>query len=694
MKEYPTEKIRNIGLISHATVGKTTLAEAILFTAGVTNRMGTIDDGSTVSDYHPDEIERKFSISTSLMHCFWNDHKINIVDPPGYPDFIGEVYGAMRVIDTAIVLVNAVAGIEVGTETVYKIADQNNVARIFFVNRLDKEHADFDKTVNSIQESFGKKAVPVHLAVNPGEAFNQFIDLISMKLVTVDDKGKATLGDIPGDWQDRANSAREALIESVAECDDELIEKFFEAGELTTEELQAGLRSGIATRQIFPILCGAAAKAIGVPQLLDFIIHYAPDPSYIEEVVGTKPGSDEEVRFPAKSDAPLAVQIFKTMSEMHLGEMSLFRVFSGTFQSGNEYFNSTRNATEKVGQIYVLNGKQRSEVGKLPAGDLGAVVKLKNTHTGDTLCEKSNPIVLPEIKFPDPVIRVALEPKSKGDEDKIGAGLSAIHEEDPSLSVAFDPELHQTIIAGQGELHLDIVVKRLQEKYNVQVEMVEPKIPYRETIRGRAEGQSKYKKQSGGRGQYGDVFLRLEPLPRGSEFEFVDQIVGGVVPSKYIPAVEKGIREAMAEGVIAGYPVVDVKVTLYDGSYHSVDSSDMAFKIAASMGFKKLFKEANPVILEPIYDVEVVVPEEYMGDVMGDISSRRGKIVGTSTEGQFQVIKAKVPLAELYKYSTKLRSLTQGRGIHRRKFSHYEEVPREIQEKLVEEYNKAREQGS
>ena len=694
MKEYPTEKIRNIGLISHATVGKTTLADAILFTAGVVNRIGSVDDGTTVSDYHADEIERKFSISTSLMHAFWNDHKINIVDTPGYSDFVGEVHGAMRVVDTAVVLVNAVAGIEVGTESVYKIAAENNAARIFFVNRCDKEHADFDQCVNAIRESFGNKAIPVQLAVNPGEGFNTIIDLISMKALTFDEKGKATAGDIPGEWQDRAQEARENLIEAVAETDDELLEKFFDAGELSEQELQAGLRKGIASREIFPILCGAASSAKGVGQLLDFVVQYCPDPSFIGEVVGTKPGSDEEVRFPANTDAPVAVQIFKTMSEMHLGEMSLFRVFSGKVQSGHEYFNATRNSTEKVGQIYLLNGKSRSEVGQLPAGDLGAVVKLRDTHTGDTLCEKSHPIVLPAIQFPEPVIRVALEPKTKGDEDKIGVGLSALQKEDPSIVVSVDPELHQTIVAGQGELHLDIVVKRLQEKYNVQVEMVEPKIPYRETIRSKAEGQSKYKKQTGGRGQYGDVFLRLEPLPRGSEFEFVDQIVGGVVPSKYIPAVEKGVREAMAEGVIAGYPVVDVKVTLYDGSYHSVDSSDMAFKIAASMGFKKLFKEANPVILEPIYDVEVVVPEEYMGDVMGDISSRRGKIIGTEAEGHFQVIKAKVPLAELYKYSTKLRSLTQGRGIHRRKFSHYEEVPREIQDKLVEEYNKAREQGS
>ena len=694
MKEYPTEKIRNIGLMSHATAGKTTLADALVFAAGVVTRIGSVDDGTTVSDYHEFEIERKFSISTSLLHCFWKDHKVNIVDTPGYSDFNGEVYGAMRVIDTAVVPINAVAGVEVGTDTVVKIAKRNDVARIFFVNRCDKEHADFDKAVKSIREAYGNSAVPIQLAINPGESFHSAIDLISMKLVEFSDKGEATVHDIPAELRAEAEAAHETLVEAVAECDDALLEKFFEAGELTPEEFQQGLRAGIATKQLFPILCGAAAKGFGAAQLLDFVTKYCPDPAAGGEIVGTRPGSDEEIRVPVSADSPFSALVFKTMSERHLGEMSLFRVCSGTLKSGQEAFNPNRNITEKIGQLYVLNGKQRSEVGALPAGDLGAVVKLRDTHTGNTLTEKSNPILLPEIKFPNPVIRTAIAAKSKGDEDKIVSGLSTLHEEDPSLAVVIDPELHQTIIFGQGELHLGIAVQRLVDKYGVQVEMIEPKIPYREAIRSKAEGQSKYKKQSGGRGQYGDAHLRLEALPRGEQFEFVNKIVGGAVPSKYIPAVEKGVREAMDEGVIAGFPVVDVKVTLYDGSYHSVDSSDMAFKIAASMGFKKLFRQASPVILEPIYDIEVIVPEEFMGDVMGDISSRRGKILGTESEGQFQVVKAKVPLGELYKYSTKLRSLTQGRGLHRRKFSHYEEVPREVQEKLVEEYSKAREQGS
>lgn len=691
MKEYSTDKLRNVVLCSHATAGKTTLADALLFSAGVINRIGSIDDGTTTSDYHADEIERKFSISASLLHCSRQDHKINVIDAPGYSDFIGEVYGAMRAADTAVILLNAVSGIEVGTETVWKIAEQEQIPRLFFVNRCDKEHADFNACASQLQEAFGHKAIPVQLAVNPGEGFGKIIDLIENKLYTFADGGKATVSDIPADLAEIAGPAREALIEAVAECDDALLEKFFENGELTTEELKSGLRKGIIGKQIFPILAGSAVRAIGSAALLDFIVEYCPHPGEVRELIATRRGTSDTVTLSATSDAPFAAQVFKTLSEQHLGEMSFFRVFSGKLATGTEVFNASLGQNEKIGQIYLINGKQRTEIAHLPAGDIGAAVKLRNTHTGNTLCAKGENLVLPEIKFPDPVIRAALEPKAKGDEDKISTGLTTLHEEDPTFKFVHDPELHQIIISGQGELHLDIVVKRLSDRFGVQVEMVEPRIPYRETIRGTAQGQSKYKKQSGGRGQYGDVHLKLEPLPRGAEFEFVDQIVGGVVPGKYIPAVEKGVREAMEEGVVAGYKVVDIRVTLYDGSYHSVDSSDMAFKIAASMGFKKLFKEANPVILEPIYEVEIRVPEEYMGDVMGDISSRRGKILGMEAEGAFQVIKAHVPLAELYKYSTRLRSLTQGKGIHRRKFSHYAEVPADIQQKLIQAYNESRE---
>ncbi len=691
MKEYSTEMIRNVALISHATVGKTSLAEAMLFSAKAINRMGTIDDGSTASDYHQDEIDRKFSISTTLLHCEWKDCKINIVDTPGYSDFVGEVVGALGVVETAVVLVNAVAGVEVGTEMNFKYVTSKNVSSVFFINLCDREHSNFDAAVASIQESFGNKAIPVQIAVNCGEGFNKIIDLLAMKLITFDDKGAAAVGDIPADLQDQADTAHETLIEAIAEADDDLLEKFLEEGELSPEDIINGLRNGISSGVVSPILAGAAGQAKGSEQLLDFIATYCPSPQKHTEITGTDVSGENEVKLPATSEASLAAQVFKTMSEQHLGELTFFRVFSGRIQASSEIFNSTRNKAEKIGQLYVMNGKKRLDVPAVAAGDIGAAVKLKDTHTGNTLCLKSKQILLPEIDFPKPVIRTAIEPKKKGEEDKIATGLATLHEEDPTFIITVDPELHQTILAGQGELHLDIIIRKLQEKYHTEVELIEPKIPYRETIRKKTEGQSKYKKQSGGRGQYGDVHLRIEPMQRGEGFEFANEIVGGVVPGKYIPAVEKGVKEAMVSGVISGCQVVDVKVALYYGSYHTVDSSDMAFKIAASMGFRKLFKEADPVLLEPIYNIEVRVPEEYMGDVMGDISSRRGKIAGMAAEGKFQVIKAQVPLAELYKYSTTLRSITQGRGIHSREFSHYEETPREVQQKIMAAYEAERE---
>jgi len=686
VKDYSMEKLRNVGLISHGGVGKTSLAEAMLFDAGETNRLGKVDDGTTLSDYHDDEIERKISISTSLLHCEWKHHKINILDTPGYSDFLGEVKGAMRVVETGVVLVNAVSGVEVGTEQVWEYAKEENVSRIIFINRMDKENANFDKTLAMLQQRFGMKVVPVQFPVEEGEQFHSFVDLIHMKVIsyTADGSGKATESDIPDNLKAKADELREKLVEAIAESDDEILEKYFEEGEISADDFKKGLLKGIKEQNIFPVLVGAATANVGVKELMDFIIDFAPSPAEYPEIVGQDVKTGEEVVRKASPDAPMASLVFKVISELHVGEFSCFRVFSGVMHVGDEVMNPNQKATEKIGQIYMLNGKNRKEVPQVSAGDIASVVKLKNTHTGDTLCDKKEPILLRGIQFPDPVIRVAVEPKSKGDEEKIGVGLQTIHEEDPTFVSAFDPELRQTIIQGQGELHLTIVVKRLKDKFGVEVDLTEPKIPYRETIKGKAEVQGKFKRQSGGRGQYGDVWIRLEPKGRGEGYEFVDAIVGGVVPGKYIPAVDKGIQEAMAEGVLAGYPVVDVKATLYDGSFHPVDSSDMAFKIAGSMAFKKAFLQANPILLEPIYDVEVKVPEEYLGDVMGDLSSRRGKIQGIDSEGPFQIIRAKVPLAELYRYSTALRSMTQGRGIHRRKFSHYEEVPHDIAEKIVE----------
>ncbi len=685
MKEYSVDKIRNLGLVSHGSAGKTTLAEAMVFSAGMTNRMGSVDNGTTVSDYNSDEIDRKISISSSLLHSEWKGFKFNVVDMPGYTDFIGEVKGGLRAVDTAVILLSSLSGVEVGTEMTYRVVNDYGLPRIFYVTKLDKEHSKFDNAVEMAQSQFGSGVVVLQFPVNEGVEFDRIIDLIRMKMYTFarDKSGKYTESDIPTEVKDQADEMRSRMMETISENDEELLTIFCDVGELTQEQIIAGLKKQVARCAIFPLLCGAPINNIGVHPFLDFITQVLPSPADRPAVEGIKPNSTEKITREPKADAPLSCLIFKTISEPHVGELSFFRIFSGSIKSGLEVLNSTKGDTEKIGQIYQMNGKERSEVGQLNVGDIGAFVKLKNTHTSNTLCDKRNPIQLPAIEFPAPVINVAVEPKAKGDEDKISSGLNMLHVEDPSFNVTVDGELKQILISGQGELHLDIVVKRLKDKFGVEINLVEPRIPYRETILGKGEGAYKHKKQSGGRGQYGDVHIRLEPLPRGSGFEFVDAIVGGVIPNKYIPAVEKGIREAIETGVIAGCRVVDFRATLFFGSYHSVDSSDMAFKIAGSMCFKRVFRESKPVLLEPIYDVEIQVPEEFMGDVMGDISSRRGKIQGMEAEGSFQIIKAKVPLAELYRYSTSLRSMTQGRGVHRRKFSHYEEVPREVAEKII-----------
>lgn len=693
MKEYTVDKIRNLGFVSHGSVGKTTLAEAMVFSAGVTNRIGSVDNGTTVSDYNQDEIERKISIGSSLLHGDWKNVKFNIVDMPGYSDFIGEVKGGLRAVDSAVILLSALGGVEVGTEVTYRIVDEYKLPRMFFVTKLDKEHSKFDDAVEKAKNQFGSSVVVLQFPVNEGESFDSIVDLVQMKMLKFDKdgSGKYSANDIPENVKEKADELRSQLMETISENDEALLELFCETGELTDEQMISGLKNQMAAGAIFPVLCGSPIKNVGIHTLLDFIVDVLPSPADKPPIEGVKPGTTDKVTREPKEDVPLSLLVFKTVSEPHIGELSFFRIFSGGIQSGMEVANPNKDETEKIGQIYLMNGKERNEIGKLSVGDIGAFVKLKNTHTGETLCEKKDPVQLPLIEFPAPVIRVAVEPKAKGDEEKISTGLHMLHEEDPSFNVVVDGELKQIVVSGQGELHLDIVVKRLKDKFGVDVNFVEPRIPYREAIKGKAEGSYKHKKQSGGRGQYGDVSLRIEPTARGEGFEFENKIVGGVIPGKYIPAVEKGIRELLVAGVLAGCPVVDVKVTLFFGSYHSVDSSDMAFKIAGSMCFRHIFKEASPVLLEPIYDLEIQVPEDYMGDVMGDISSRRGKIQGMDAEGSFQLIKAKVPLSELYRYSTSLRSMTQGRGLHRRKFSHYEEVPKDITEKIIAQVEEEKE---
>jgi len=691
--EYKMENIRNVALIGHGDSGKTTLTESLLYIAKATNRFGAIDEGTTTSDYNQDEIERRISISSSLMHCFWNNAKINIIDTPGYMDFTGEVISVLHAIELGVLVVHAVSGIEVGTEIVWGYCEKKKLPRIIVVNKIDKEHADFQKIIDSVRNQFSKNIIPVQFPVNEGPTFDSIVDLISMKMYKFsnDWTGSYTKKEIPDNVKDKAEKMRNVLKEAVAESDDDLLEKYLEEGDISDEEFLHGLRKAIASNILFPVLCMNASQAIGSKLMLDFISDQCPNPSDLGPKTVIDKKTDKEVERMYSEDDPVSLQIFKTISEQHVGELSFFKVISGKVNTGLELLNINRDSVERMGTVYCMNGNTRKEVAHIGPGDIGAVVKLKSTHTGDTLCAKKNPVQFEEIAFPSPVIRIAVVPKSKGDEEKISGGLQSLHEEDPSFTVNVDPELKQIILSGQGELHLDIIVKRLKQKMGVDVEIEDPKIPYRETIKGTASAQGKYKKQSGGRGQYGDTWIEVSPQQQGEGFQFENNIVGGVIPSKYIPAVEKGIVEKMKEGVLAGYPIVDLKVSLYDGSFHNVDSSDMAFKIAGSLGFKKAFTEARPMLLEPVYEVEVKVPEEFMGDVMGDLSSRRGRILGMDAEGSFQLIRANVPLAELYKYSTVLRSLTGGRGMHRRKFIGYEEVPSDVSAKIIKEVQKEKE---
>jgi len=690
MKEYSIDMIRNIGIVGHGSTGKTSLVEAMLYAARVTTRLGSIDDGNTVTDYSADEIERKISIGTSLAHLEWKDHKINIIDMPGYTDFFGEVVGGLRVADTALIVINGVTGIEVGTDMVWRAAAASGIPRAFFVNRLDKEHADFLKCVHDIQESYSHHAIPIVLAWGDGLTFKGIIDLVKMKAFTYGKDGKANSEEIPADMKEATAKWREKMIEAAAESDEKLMEKFFEHGTLSDDEIISGLVKGISDKSIFPIFGGSAVTTAGATTLMNYIVNILPAPDYVHEITGND--GDKPITRKISPEGAASLFIFKTVAEAHVGELSFFKAFTGSIKTGDDLVNYSTRETERIGQIYALNGKERKEIGVISAGDIGALVKLKNSHTGDTLTSKNAALRYPSINFPKPAIQMAIRAKAKGDEDKIASGLTKLREEDPTIEMVVDADLKQLLLSGQGELHLDVVSDRLKRKFGVEIELVKPKIPYRSTIRKKMEVQGKYKRQSGGRGQYGDCWLRLEPLPRGADFEFVNAIVGGVIPSKYLPSVEKGIMEARQEGGLAGTKVVDFKTTCFDGSYHSVDSSDMAFKIAASMGFKDGFSKAEPYLLEPIFIVEIFVPEEFMGDVMGDISSRRGKIMGMEPDGKSQRIRAQVPLAELYRYSTSLRSLTQGRGTHTRDFSHYEEVPREISDKVIEMIQKERQQ--
>lgn len=690
MKTYASNNIRNLALISHGGAGKTSLAEALLYSSGAINRLGSIEAGNTTTDYDPDEIKRQVTINTTLAPLEWNNIKINLLDAPGYFDFIGDVVGALRVADSALVVVCAVSGVEVGTEKMWSYTDDMKLPRAVFVNKLDRENADFDKTLDQLQEFFGQSVVPLQLPIGKESGFQGIVDLVEQAGYLFSAGGKEVKkADIPESLVERANSLREKLIEAVAETDDELLMKYLEGEELEQEEIRRGLRQGVRQRKVVPVLCGSATGNLGTLPLLEAIRQYLPSPVDMGAAAGTLPGSEEQVLREPGPDQPLTALVYKTLADPYVGRINYFRVYSGTLKPDSQVLNTSQDKLERIGQIFTMRGKTQIPLQEVVAGDIAAVAKLQHMVTGDTFCDRSHPVVFPRPDFPQPVISFAAEPKTKGEEEKVSMGISRFLEEDPTLRLERRAETKQTILSGMGDLHIEIVANRLAQKFGVEVELSTPRVPYKETIKGQSRVEGKHKKQTGGRGQYGHVFLELEPLGPGEGFVFEDKIFGGAVPRQYIPAVEKGLREAMEEGMAAGYPVVDIKVKLVDGSYHTVDSSEMAFKIAASMAFKKGMEQASPILLEPIVDVEVVVPEEYMGDIMGDLNSRRGRIQGMEPAGGLQKIQAQVPMAEMFRYAIDLRSMTQGRGYFTQTFSHYEEVPAHIAEQVAAASRKA-----
>lgn len=686
MKDYTPQQIRNMAFIGHGGSGKTSVAEYLLFLKGETNRIGKVEEGNTASDFTSIEIERKMSIYATPLYVEHNNCKINFIDTPGYADFIGQVKSSLHVVETAVPVIKAADGVEVGTEITWKFVNEYKMPAAIIINKIDNEHSKYFETLENAKSRLSNDVFSITFPVNEGINVNAIVDIVNLKQYTYSDPAtkKVDVSDLSGDLLTKAQKLRDELIEKIAGSSEELMNNYFENGTLNDDEIKKGIKEAIVTRNLVPVFAVSAIKGIGLDIFLNFAADYFPAPTDID-ILNTKLGFD------VKKSPTLFV--FKTVAEKHTGEVSYFKAYAGIIASGIDMNNLNNNKIERLGTMSFVNGKVKKETTKVVAGDIACIVKLKDTHVNHTLSVNKAPeFKIPEIKFPEGIISVAIKPKQKGDEDKIANGLHAIHEEDPTVVSHYDPELAQTIIDGQGELQLQLVVKALKDRYGVDVDLVEPKIPYRETIKGRVEAaEYKHKKQTGGRGQYGHVVLRLEPLPRGTGFEFVNAIVGGVVPGRFVPAVEKGILETMAKGVLAGSKVIDIKATLHFGSYHDVDSDEMSFKIAASQAFKKGFLEAKPVILEPIYQVEVTVPEEFMGDVMGDISSRRGKIQGMEADGPYQVIKALIPLSELHKYSTALRSLTQGRGVFTRKFSHYEEVPKEVETKIIEAYKASKE---
>jgi len=690
MGKYDTTKVRNFGIVGHGGAGKTQLAEAILFNTGMTDRLGKVNDGTSTMDFEPEEIKRNITISSSLSHCEWDGYSFHIADTPGYSNFLHDTRNCLRILGGAVVIVSAISGVKSQTQKIWEWADEFEVPRIAFVNKMDRERADFLKAVDDMEGVLECRPVIVTYPIGEEEDFKGIVDLINMKarIYQFDEKGTYQEEEIPEDLKDEAERLRGLLMEAVADADDDLMEKYLEEETLSNEEILYGLREGTLTGVFTPVLCGSALANIGVRQLLDFVTCCLPSPvdKGIQTGVNPKTEAPEE-RTPSEDD-PFSAMVFKTISDPYTGKLSLFRVYSGTLKSDSSIYNPNKETNERIGQLFELEGKKQKPVDVAVAGDIVAVAKLKETETGDTLCEANKPIVY-ESPFPlKPVIKFALEACAKKDEDKINTALQRLIEEDPTLHMERDEETHELVLSGMGQVHLEVTVEKMKRKYGVEVLLKEPKVPYRETIKGKARVQYKHKKQSGGRGQYGDVWIEVAPKKRGEGFEFIDKIVGGVVPRNYIPAVEKGVVEMMSKGTLCGYPVVDLQVTLVDGSHHSVDSSEMAFKIAGSMALKKAIAECTPILLEPIVDMEITVPDECIGDVIGDLNSRRGKVLGVEPKANSQTINAQVAMAEVLKYSPELRSMTSDRGMFTMAFSHYEEVPSHQTAKIIADHAK------
>ena len=696
MRIYKTSEIRNVAVVGHGASGKTSLVDALAFVAGTSKRHGSVKDGTALTDYTADEIERKYSINLALAVAEWMETKLNLVDTPGYLDFTGDALAGVWAADGAVVVVSATAGVEVGTEKVWDYCEQRHVPRMFFVSLMDKEHADFEKVFGSIKGRLTAKVIPVEIPVGEGPAFHGIINLFSKKchLYKKGTKtGEYDEVDVPPEYQERFTKYSQELIESIAATDDALLERYLGGEEIGRDEAIRAMKAGMARGELYPLFCGAAELTYGTRALLSKMVELLPSPAERPEVTAETWGKVQQITLQPVDTGPFVAQVFKTISEPHVGDVTFFRIYSGAVKNGQDVYNAPRSASEKLNHLCVAVGKERTEISELHAGDIGVVAKLRDTHTNDTLSTQAHPIVLPKIPFPEPVITVSVEVKQRGEEDKLSTGLHKLHEEDPTFHHEYNGELGQTLIRGLGERHLEIVVGRLARKFGVHAVIGKPKIAYRETLRGKAEGQGKHKKQTGGRGQYGDCWIRIAPLPRGSGFVFDDQIVGGVIPRQYIPAVEKGIVEAKTRGPVAGYPVVDFKVELFDGSYHDVDSNEMSFKMAGILAFRNVSPNCKPVLLEPIMEVEVWTPDDYQGSVMGDLSSRRGQILGTEPDGKLVKVKALVPEADLDRYATSLHSITHGRGTYRQKFHTYEQVPPEVASRVVDARKKEQEEA-